>query len=211
MEKSRVVAEERPELLIFAGAAGLLGQIAPIVAMVVAIWLTGHDILGETVSELGHGWRKTIMDTGFYLNACGLLALAIAAAHAHLGRSGWTIGVFSLALLALVVTLVGLWDDLRPDPGSDAAMSVHTKITFALFPLYIAGPLFMVQGARRISPVYPVLFIASAAIFAVFAIAFKLSPTGYDGILEKIALGATMLWTTSLSILMLRRGRRAMR
>ncbi|GGC24134.1 hypothetical protein GCM10011363_45800 [Marivita lacus] len=208
-EKSRVVAEERPELLILAGVAGLLGQIAPIVAMVIAIWLTGHQLLAETISELGQGRLKTIMDTGFYMNAAGLLALSIGAAHAHLGRGGWTVGVFCLALLALIVTLVGIWDNLQADDANLGNMTVHTKLTFALFPLYIAGPLAMARGVNRVSRTYTVLFVISATMFAVFAIAFKLTPTDYDGVIEKIAIGATMIWTTALSILFLNRGLRA--
>jgi hypothetical protein len=151
------------------------------------------------------------MDLGFYLHAGGLVALAIGTAHAHLGRMAWSVGLFCLAFTALVVVLLGLWDDLRAGPENVADMTVHTKLTFLLGPLYLAGPLLMAGGASVVRRVYGILLVASAAIWFVFAIAFKLVPTGVDGIIEKIAIGGTMLWTTPLAVLLLARGLETLR
>lgn len=61
----------------------------------------------------------------------------------------------------------------------------------------------------RIGRAYSALFVISAVLFAVFAIAFKVTPTDYDGLIEEISIGATMMWTTAQSILFLNRGLRA--
>jgi hypothetical protein len=148
------------------------------------------------------------MDLGFYVNAAGLLALAIGAAHAHLGRMAWSLGIFCLSFLALVVVLLGLWDEFH-NAGSNAPdMTVHTKLTFFLGPLYLAGPLLTARGAAGISKVYGWMFIASSASWLILAVAFKLVPTAYDGIFEKIAISATMLWTLPLSHICFSRGYR---
>ena len=202
--RAEVVAKERPELLIFCGAAGMIGSIVPLPAMVLGTLLAKHDFIADSLSDLGRGPHHIIMDTGFYVAAGGLLALAIAAAHAHLDHFLWSLGIFCLALLALVVTLIGLWDEFGQDV--DAGLSVHTKLTFFLGPLYLAGPLLMIQGARRVSPVYPWLFGVSAVTWLVFATWFKFAPDDYDGVLEKVGIGATLLWTVPLSWLFLRRG-----
>lgn len=202
------VHRERPELLIFTGVAGLLGNIAPIVFLTVATMVARHDFVADTISDLGRGPHKWIMDTGFYLGAGGLLALAIGAAHCHLGRRGWSMGLFCLAFLALVITLLGLWDNLVAQQQGN--WTWHVWLTFALGPLYLAGPLLMAGGAARVSRGLAGAFVAAAILWIVFATVFKLAPDSSDGLYEKIAVAATLLWTVPLSILLWRRGRQSM-
>ncbi len=195
---------EFSELLLFCGAVGLVGQIAPFLALVVAVPIAEHDLIADTVSDLARGPHKWIMDGGFYFNAAGLLALSIGSAHLHLGRRAWSAGILCLAFLALVITLLGLWDELQAaDPPG---RTVHVWLTFLLAPLYLAGPLLMAPGVARIGRVLPYLFWASAGLWAIFAVAFKVAPDGYDGALEKIAIAATGLWTIPLSVTIFRRG-----
>ncbi len=201
-----MVAHERAELLIFCGLVGLVGNLMPVVTIVWATGVTEHHVVADTVSDLARGDHKWIMDLGFYVNAAGLLGLAIAAAHAHLGRAAWSLGIFCLAFTALVVVLLGLWDKFHDASYDPPGMTVHTKLTFVLGPLYLAGPLLMARGASAVAPAYGLSFIAAAILWLVFATAFLLAPTAYDGILEKIAIAATMLWTLPLSWLFLARG-----
>ncbi|MGR3435319.1 MAG: DUF998 domain-containing protein [Shimia sp.] len=196
--------EEEGLMLLLCGALGLVGAIVPLVTMVWAAGVAEHDFVADTVSDLGRGPHHAIMDTGFYVNAAGMLALAIGAAHAHLGRMLWTLSVFALALLALNVVAIGLWDAFgRTSEGEGT--SVHTWLTFGLGPLYLVGPLAMVPALRPIAPGTARLFVASAVGWIVLATAFKLSPDAIDGGVEKLAIAATLLWTVPLSWLLLRR------
>ncbi|MDG4650501.1 DUF998 domain-containing protein [Roseibacterium sp. SDUM158017] len=199
---------ERPELLILCGIAGLAGNVAPFAAMALSVPVARHDFIADTISDLGRGPHAWIMDTGFYMNAAGMLALAIGAAHLHLGRWFWSLGILCLALLALVTVLLGIWDEFGAGPGASPDVSVHTKITYALAPLYVVGPLSMAGGAVRLMPRARVLFVASAVLWAAFAVAFKLAPGDIDGIVEKVAIAATYGWTLPLALLLLRRGSR---
>lgn len=201
---------ERPELLIVCGCLALLGMIVPIILILVATSLVEHDFVSDTISDLARGPKKWIMDGGFYANAAGLLALAIGSAHHHLGRVTWSIGIFTLALIALVTVLLGLWDQFHTVSNNPPGMTVHTKLTFFLGPLYLAGPLLMAYGAAQRDRVFAILFIASAVLWTILALAFKLAPNGYDGILEKAAVLATMLWTGPLAWILLTRGYREM-
>ena len=204
-EEADVVAKERPELLMLCGVAGIIGTLGPMVAILVAWLVTDHDFIPDTVSDLARGPQKWIMDLGFYLHAAGLLGLAIASAHAHMGRAAWSVGIFCLAFLALNVVLLGLWDEFGATSDS-SGMSMHVKLTFGLGPLFLAGPLLMAPGMRHAHAGFATLFVAAAAIWAVFAIAFKLAPDGFDGFLEKIAILGTMLWTIPLAVFYLARG-----
>lgn len=193
----------RPELLVLCGAVGIVGNLGPIAAMVLALPVAEHDFMADTISDLARGPHAWLMDTGFYLGAAGMLALAIGAAHYHIGRWAWSAGLFCLALLALVITLLGVWDDITPE---GAGMTVHTRLTFLLGPLYLAGPLLMAPAIARVDRGLAVAFAASAVLWIVFAAAFKLTGDGIDGLLEKIAVAATLVWTLPLAAVLLRRG-----
>jgi hypothetical protein len=204
--KPRSLAEERPELLTLCGLLGYAGNLAPLPALLLAITVAQHDLVADTISDLGRGPHHWIMDTGFYLNAGGLLALAIGAAHLHLGRWFWSLGILCLALLALVITLLGIWDEFHSVGSETARLTVHTKLSFALAPLFLIGPLAMARGAAKAASRAGTAFAISAVLWAIFATAFKLAPTAYDGILEKAAVAATWGWTLPLSHILLRRG-----
>lgn len=204
--KPRALAEERPELLTLCGFLGYAGNLAPLPALLLALTLAKHDLIADTISDLGRGPHHWIMDTGFYLNAGGLLALAIGAAHLHLGRWFWSLGILCLALLALVITLLGIWDEFHTVGSETTQLTVHTKLSFALAPLFLIGPLAMARGAAQAARWTGTAFVVSALLWAVLATAFKLAPTGYDGILEKAAVAATWGWTLPLSHILLRRG-----
>lgn len=201
-------SEARPELLLICGIVGLIGNIAPVVAMLIASGIAEHDIVADTISDLGRGDHKWIMDLGFYMNSAAMLALAIAAAHLHLGRARWSFGIFSLTLLALLTVMIGLWDAFGRSNPEGAGMAVHTWLTFGLGPLYTAGPILMANGVKRVHRWTPYAFYASAVLWIVFATAFKLAPNSFDGILEKIAVTATLGWTLPLGWLFLRCGLR---
>ena len=133
-----------------------------------------------------------------------MLALAIGAAHLHLGRWFWSLGILCLALIALVVTLLGIWDAFNSNP--EDPLTVHTRLTFALGPLYLAGPLSMARGAARLWRGALVSFVAAAVLWVLLATAFKLAPDHLDGGFEKAALAATWAWTVPLALILLRRG-----
>ena len=207
-EKSRYETggTERAELLFFCGMLGFVGSLTPIGAMIWSSIVAEHDLIADSVSDLARGPHKQIMDVGFYIHAAALVSLAIGAAHAHLGRAGWSFGLFCLALLALVVSLLGLYDKFNAQ-GQGGSMTVHTQLSFLLGPLYLAGPLLMARGMARVHRGYATAFVAAAVLWLVFATLFKLAPTAYDGILEKIGIAATMLWTVPLSLFFIQRAR----
>lgn len=200
------VADERPELLMLCGAAGVAGQIAATALLFATMAVVGeYDFVADTISKLAKGPHAVIMDTGFYLSAASLLALAIGAAHLHLGRWDWSLGIFALALLALIVTLLGIWDEFHERPNPET-VSVHARLTYALLPLYAAGPVLMARGISRVWGWAGAAFVAASLAWIVLATWFFFSSDGHDGLIEKAAFAATYLWTLPLGALLFRRG-----
>ncbi|OAN81789.1 hypothetical protein A8B78_08985 [Jannaschia sp. EhC01] len=201
----------RPELLFVCAAMAAVGAVFPIAANIFASFIAEHDIVSDTISDLGRGPHKWIMDLGFYVNAAGLLAMALGCAHAHAGRIGWSLGIICLSLLALVTVLIGVWDEFGRQIDAEEGLSVHTRLTFFLGPLYFLGPLFMFGAIRKISQTSGWLFLSAAVLWVVFAGAFKLAPNSVDGLLEKMAVAATLLWTIPLAKYLYDQGRDAAR
>ncbi len=83
---------------------------------------------------------------------------------------------------------------------------MHTKLSFLLAPLYLVGPLLMAPAVANLHERLRSVFYISAILWLVFAVGFKIVPTSWDGILEKIAVAATMLWTLPLAWILLVRG-----
>jgi len=207
LKNVEVAPHERAEILIFFGLVGAIGCFAPILTTVWSAMVAEHDFVASTLSDLGRGPHKIIMDVGFYICACGLVSLAIAAAHVPMGGMGWSAGILCLATLALLVSMIGLFDQFKNEVEPGETYSVHTWISFGLGPLYLIGPLGMARGAARVSRIYSALFVLAAVIWIVFAGWYLMAPTAYDGIIEKTAIFGTLLWTTPLAYIFVDRGR----
>lgn len=207
---ANAIADERPELLLLCGA---LGAIAPVLMslgiVIVASISPDHNWTEDTISDLARNDTAWIMDKLFYLNAAGMLALALGAAHLHLGSWDWSLGMFSLSFLALIIVLLGVWDTFYSQPGVDR-MSVHTRLATLLFPLYLIGPLSMARGAGAVSPVYAWLFIASGLLWPIFALIYFFGPAEFYGMTERLAGATTLLWTIPLGWVFFQRGRRTL-
>jgi len=173
---------------------------------VLQVVIPDHDPVTDTISDLGRGPNAVWMDTLFYLNAAGHVALALGAAHAHLGRWGWSAGTVILTLVGLDLVMLGLWDEFSTESDVEN-LSVHSQLAVLLFPLYFVGPLSMAAGAARASRGYGRAFIAGAALWPVCALAYYFGPDHIDGALERVAGLVTLLWTMPLGWLFLSRGR----
>lgn len=188
------------------GLVALVGNLAPVFAMAISAGIARHDLVADTISDLGRGPHKWIMDTGFYLNALAMAALAAATLRLHPGGWRWSLGIICLVCLAPLIIGLGLWDQFHTAGDNPPGRTVHTWLTLGLGPLYLVGPLAMARDAGRWHGWLRPAFFAAAGLWIVFAAAFKLVPTGIDGLLEKIAVSATYLWTLPLVWLVLRRG-----
>ena len=200
------VADERPELLTFCGAFGILGALVMTFGVAIVQFIApGHDPVEDTISDLARGDTAWIMDAIFYLNAASLLGLSIAAAHLHLGRWDWSLGIFVLALLALDIVLLGVWDTFYSAPGVEET-SIHTRLATMLYPLFLLGPVLMVRGISREAGVHRWVFIAAAVLWGITALIYFFGPEPYYGITERIAGATTLIWILPLSWVFLRRG-----
>ncbi|WP_296417000.1 DUF998 domain-containing protein [Pseudooctadecabacter sp.] len=205
-EAVRPAAQERPVLLVVLGVAGILGCLIFAVAVIVAdIVVPDKSAIADTISDLGAGRYEYIVDIGIYAFSLSLIACAIAAAHAHLGETGWSVGLLGLALAGLVVFLVGARNEYG-DADSDGVI-IHMYLVYALGVIFAVVPWAMSGGADRAGKTYGRIFRAVSAVWVVAAPVFLVLPTDIDGIYER-GLGVIVFcFIIPLSWLFLRRGR----
>ncbi|KIN62090.1 putative membrane protein [Sulfitobacter noctilucicola] len=179
--------------LAILGAVGLIGgNIAG------SIIVPGHDFMADTVSDLAAGRYEIIQDISLYGFAVSLFALALAAAYIHDGSGRWSILVFSLALLAALVIIIGARNEYG-DNDSDGVV-IHIYLVYALGALFaVAFGISALEG-NRVAPWFGTLSLFSLIIWAVGAPVFFIMPTAYDGVWERGLGVITIIWTIAFAL-----------
>lgn len=204
--------EEQPYLLTGLGWYAIAGCAIFAVSILIADFVVpNHDWIADTISDLGAGEWEIIMDVALYGFAAGLMAMALAASHAHLGGIGWSAGVVSLAILAALVVVVGARNEYGD--GDNEGVVIHIYLVYGLGVLFLAAPLGMAAGFARHHPAMRRVLIGLAIAWGLMAPLFLMSPTSIDGLAERglglIACGivAAMAWAFGQRGLDARRGR----
>lgn len=166
-------------------ALGLVGWGASL-ACDVAMWFVvgGYDPLAQTISELGAGPHRWLQDLGLVLFALGILCVA---AGLHLrGGVGTRARLLqgALVLLAVDVTLVGLWNEYGN--GVPGGLTIHRYLVWGLYALVpsILWPdasVVPVWGGRLTRFGRP-----AAVAWLVAAPIYKAVPPGLDGGYERL-------------------------
>lgn len=178
------VVAERPYLLITLAVIGLVGCVAVISGMFVAQTLVpGHYWVSDTISDLAAGEWEMVMDIALYGFAASLFAVSLAAAHAHLGGIGWSIGVFSFAVLAVLVVVVGARNEYGD--ADNEGVVIHIYLVYGIGALFTLAPLSMASGMGEHHVWAKRTMIGLACVWAILCPIFLLAPTGIDGLLER--------------------------
>ena len=196
------LSKRAPYLLRACGIIGLFGCAALIVTNAVGSMIVpDYDWVADTVSDLAAGKYEIIQDLGLHAYAAALLACAIGAAHHHLDDGRWSLGILSLAILALCVEIVGVRNEYGD--GDEEGVVVHTEIVYGLGVFFTAAPLLMARGMGRVGSGYRWIAIVCAILWAIGAPIFFFLPTGIDGIWERGLGIITIVWVGSLSWLLM--------
>lgn len=176
---------ERPYLLKFLAGLGFAGCASLVIGTFIGqMFVPDYDWIADTISDLAAGEWEIIMDVALYGFAAGLLAMSLASAHAHLGSAGWSVGVIGLAALAAIVVVVGARNEYG-DNDSEGVV-IHSYLVYGLGALFLLAPLSMAKGFGRHSRRLRTVLIVLAVAWGLMAPIFLMSPTGIDGLLERI-------------------------
>lgn len=143
-----------------------------------------YDWIADTISDLAAGNAHVIMDVALYGFAFGLLAAALAAAHARRGGWDWSIGVVSLGVLGLIVTVVGARDEYGDHDAGGVA--IHIYLVYALGLLFLITALSMARGAGSVVRWAMPALLGLALAWVIMAPVFLVVPTSIDGLMERV-------------------------
>lgn len=194
--------EEKPALMSGLGWYAVAGCVIFAVTILIADFVVpDHDWMADTISDLGAGRYEFIVDIGIYAFSASLIAIALLAAHVHLGGRGWSVGVVGFAVFGLIVFLVGARNEYGDD-DSDGVV-IHTWLVYALGLLMAVLPWSMAVGAGREGRLYRPVLVGISILWTISAPFFFLMPDGFDGIYERylgLMAGAAVITLASVFI-----------
>jgi len=174
----------RPGLLLALGCYAIFGCALFALSILIADFVVpDHDWIADTISDLGAGRYEFIVDIGIYAFSASLIAIALAAAHLHLGGWRWSAGLLGLAIMGLIVFLVGARNEYG-DADQDGTV-IHIYLVYGIGVLTLLVPWSMAKGAARAHPLYGRILVGLSLLWLVSAPPFFFLPTGIDGIYER--------------------------
>lgn len=188
VEYERVDTRNRANFLIIAGWVSIIGCIALLAGTTIApFFVPDYDWVRDTISDLAAGDSEMIMDVALYGFGSGILALALGAAHAHLGGLGWSAGTVGLACLTVLVIVIGARDEYGD--ADTGGIVIHTYLVYLLGLAYAVVAFGMADGASK-EVAWARLALIGLGLLWVFASPiFFFLPTHIDGLYER-GLGA---------------------
>ena len=190
-------------LLAICGWGGIVGAVAVIGSNVVgSIVVPGYDWVADTISNLAAGRYEIIQDVGLYAFAGSLIACALGTSHVHPGTDCWSLGVIATAIMAAFTVVIGARNEYGDGDGT-ATWDVHLGVVYTLMLLFLATTVLMARGLDVIGARYRTGSMACTGLFVVAAAAYFMTPTGYDGLVERAVALIAIGWVTMVSAMLL--------
>lgn len=195
---------ESPALTKVLGWYAILGCAIFAISILIADFVVpDHDWIADTISDLGAGRFEFIVDIGIYAFSASLISIALLAAHIHLGRWPWSVGVVGFAALGLIVFLVGARNEYG-DNDSDGVI-IHIYLVYALGFLFATLPLAMAHDRDRIGRNNARLLKGLSVLWTLSAPIFFFLADSIDGIYERYLGLVAFAITITMASIFLRR------
>ena len=175
---------EQPHLLIFLACLGLLGCVSLFAgAIVAAFYVPDYDWVADTISDLGAGEHQRIMDWTLYGFAAGIMATALGAAHAHLGKLAWSTGIVSLAIIAGLVIVIAARDEYGD--GDTGGLVIHSYVVMAYGLAMAVAAFAAAPGAAAARGWFRPALIGLGLLWCLASPYFFFMGTSWDGLYER--------------------------
>ena len=197
---------EQPNLVFSLVLLVVFGCIALAVSVGIADFVVpDHDWIADTISDLGAGRYEFIVDTGLYAFSAALIALAVLAAHVHLGAWDWSVGIVALVVFGLLVFLIGARNEYGDNDNE--GWEIHIYLVYVLGLAMFVACFALARGTARASPRYRTILIATGILWGVSAPVFFVLPTDVDGIFERYLGALSMVFVLTLAHLFYQRSK----
>ncbi|MBB3986712.1 putative membrane protein [Sagittula marina] len=197
---------EQPFLLLGLSLLAVFGCVALAGSILVADFVVpDHDWIADTISDLGAGRYEFIVDIGLYTFSAALIGLAVSAAHVHLGRWDWSVGIIALVVFGLLVFLIGARNEYG-DNDSEGWV-IHVYLVYGVGVAMTVACFALARGAARASPRYRTILNGTGIVWVVSAPVFFFLPTDIDGLYERYLGALSCVLIVSLAHLFYQRSK----
>ena len=183
----------------FCAVLAILGAVAVVVANLVAAWLHPETgLFADTISNLAAGRYHWVLDAALVLFGVGMIAIAFALWPQSLDGWRWKLGSLLIGLSGLGIIVIALWNEYGD--GEPGGTTIHLETVIALGVAFTVGTWLVAPGLSRVRTYWAALSVWLGIFWLVAGLAFFfLAPDGWDGLIERLAAAAMVIWAVSMA------------
>ena len=177
----------------------VLGAVAVVAANLFAAWLHPETgLLADTISDLAAGRYHWVLDVALVLFGVGMIAIAFALWPRSLDGWRWKLGTALIGLSGLGIIVIALYNEYGDQDAG--GMTLHLEVVIALSIAFTIGTWLVAPGLSRVGTYWSALSVWLGVFWLVAGLAyFFLAPDQWDGLIERIAAAAMVLWALSMA------------
>ncbi|MCQ8783797.1 DUF998 domain-containing protein [Mangrovibrevibacter kandeliae] len=197
-----VTPSSHPHLFYALGVVGIAGCVIVVLANIVGVIVQPRDgLVADTISDLAAGRYAVIMDIGLYAFAAGILAAAAGLRRLRWGGWEWTAGSWLLTLMSILLVVIGAHNEYGDnDPGG---FVIHMPLVVTMALVFTASALLTAAGFHERRRHWFWFNVACAVLWVIGAAVFWFTPTGFDGLTERLVGMVLVVWLFALSKLLI--------
>ena len=183
-----------------AALVAIIGAVAVVVANLVAAWLHPETgLFADTISNLAAGRYHWVLDIALVLFGLGMIAVAFGMwTDALDDRWHWHLGTLLIGLAGLGVIVIALWNEYGD--GEAGGVTIHLEVVIGLAVAFTLGSWLVAPGLSRVGTYWAALSVWLGIFWLVAGLAyFFLAPDSLDGLIERIAAVAMVVWLVSMA------------
>ena len=191
----------------WAAALALLGAVAVVIANVVAARLNDDvGFFADTISDLAAGRYAWVLDTALILFAIGVAAIGVALWPQELDGWRWRTGSTLAILVAAAIVVIALYEEYGD--GDTGGTTIHLEVVVAMALAFTLSAWLIAPGLTRVGSGWATFSSLMGLLWLLLGLAFFfLAPDDLDGLVERLAAGALVIWAVGMAWLVSRERR----
>jgi hypothetical protein len=185
----------------WAGIVAIIGAVAAVAADIMAVSLIeSASFLATSVSAIAIGEHSWFVDAAIYLTGIAIATLAFAFHRWNIDNGRYRFGIFSLAMLAIVIFLLAGWDAYDPLRVPD--FGFHMILVYALSALFPLAALTLARALSKVHPFWGGFSITLAALWLVCGPLYAVTPEDMEGLFQRIAFAFLLVWVAGIGLML---------
>jgi len=197
-----------PRAHAWAGYLGLAGCVAAVAGDFASVALRDDmTLVAHSISRTAAGEHSILVDAGLSIFAFGILAIAWSLHRLKLDGRAFRFGAISVALCAVSIFLVAVWNGYDADAADD--LGLHMMLLYAMSILFPLSLLLLASGLGEVHRYWKFFCWAVVALWIISGPIYYVNPGHLKGLFERVTMMLIVIWVAAISVLLIQRSRRA--